>query len=407
MSAPKQKTRKTSKLAMAARAAVPCVAVGLLFAPFNLTAAMADNTTQGRADTASSRVVADQPVNTADLYQRALDIEWAGQYDVARTLYAQAAAGNHGRAHYQLGFLLLDGLGGPRDVGQAIYHLRQAADNDLSLALVPLLYAYDDQSDPQTAPDPIAASRTLLELARRDLGMAGDTIQFWSQPLKRQIQRDLQATGFYNGPIDGLIGNGSLNALRAFARSRHPVPSTPDAGFDQMVITAQGVAINAGPPVPFDRLRDLASVRAAMPGLTVLASDPSHWRISAGEESLLDWPQRLDQNVSDQDAATPLFQLPGKPRSAMLALGNRLDAMPIEELGTCALRAHTNGDFAGRYVRRCETRIAGVQLVFVAQNGPSLDNDAVHHTDPIMPQGEHLFAIELSPPPVLRLADSQ
>ncbi|CAN0285756.1 unnamed protein product, partial [Ectocarpus sp. 13 AM-2016] len=146
-----------------------------------------------------------------------MQAEWTGDYAQARALHMQAAALGLARSHYQLGFLLLDGLGGERDVDAARAHLRAAADDGITLALVPFMYSYDDQDDPQLNPDAAIAGHALLELALRDLGMAGDTIQFWSPPMRRQVQVYLQEAGYYRGAIDGLIGQGSLNALRAFA----------------------------------------------------------------------------------------------------------------------------------------------------------------------------------------------
>lgn len=208
--------------------------------------------------------VVEHVIDADAIYNQALEAEWAGDYALARELYVPAAEAGHARSHYQLGFLMMDGLGGPRDVERARHHLRQAADGGISLALVSLIYTYDDQDDPTVAPDPVIASRALLELAQRDLASAGDTIMFWSQPLRRQIQRDLRDAGHYRGAIDGLIGQGSLNALRAFARSRTELPELPELRFESLVISDLGISLDQAEPTPLEEIETLADLRNAV-----------------------------------------------------------------------------------------------------------------------------------------------
>lgn len=344
------------------------------------------------------------------VYAQALEAEWAGEYARARELYAPAAEAGHARSHYQLGFLFMDGLGGPRDVDQGRFHLRQAADGGISLALVSLIYTYDDQDDPTVAPDPLLASRSLLELSQRDLASAGDTIMFWSQPLRRQIQRDLRDAGHYRGAIDGLIGQGSLNALRAFARARTELPELSQQRFQSVVINADGIALNGATPTPLESIETLADLRAALETLPAIATDERHWRVFAGEEPVLDWPRPTlsgeQSEQSEQAAAT--FQLPGKPTGTDLRLGEAIENYTGLDRTLCAVRTPDEGPYAGRYVRRCETRVPGVHLVFVAQNGPSPDLEAevarMHGERDGEPRGETLAAIEINPPLALRLA---
>lgn len=332
------------------------------------------------------------------LYEQAMQAEWTGDYAEARTLHRQAADLGFARAHYQLGFLLLDGLGGERDVDAARTHLRAAADNGITLALVPYMYSYDDQDDPQLSPDAAIAAHALLELALRDLGMAGDTIQFWSPPMRRQVQVYLQEAGYYRGAIDGLIGQGSLNALRAFARQRAPLPELPGQGFTSLVLTAQGVSANERPPFAWQDVDDLVDARSAFAGARVEATQEGHWRIGVDEAALIDWPR-----TEDGDELT--FQLPGKPQRTDFHFGMDFGGVAEDDLGQCALRTSGN-DPMPRYTRRCETRIAGVHLVFQAANGP-FDDLETSLTGATTPYGERLRAIELSPPVALRLAESQ
>lgn len=354
----------------------------------------------GQTETVIAQIDADAA------YQQALEAEWAGEYARARELYGPAAEAGHARSHYQLGFLMMDGLGGERDVEQGRYHLRQAADGGIALALVSLIYTYDDQDDPFVAPDAMLASRSLLELSQRDLASAGDTIMFWSQPLRRQIQRDLRDAGFYRGAIDGLIGQGSLNALRAFARARTELPEVPQQRFESVLITEDGIAFNDGAPTALQSIETLADLRAVLETLPVVATDESHWRIFSGQEPLLDWPRPNLEGDDEHVAFT--FQLPGKPTGTDLTLGATLESFTELDGDLCALRAPNQGTYGGHYVRRCETRVPGVQLVFVSQNGPSPDLEAevarMHGEPHSEPRDERLAAIEISPPLALRLA---
>lgn len=331
------------------------------------------------------------------LYELGMQAEWSGDYDRARHLHQQAADLGFARSHYQLGFLLLDGLGGERDVDAARNHLRTAADNGITLALVPYMYSYDDQDDPQLNPDATIAAHALLELALRDLGMAGDTIQFWSPPMRRQVQVFLQEAGYYRGAIDGLIGQGSLNALRAFARQRAPLPELPAQSFASIVLTGQGVTSDDRPTFAWDNVDDVVDARSAFAGARVEATQDGHWRIGTAETDLIDWPRTNDGE------RTPLFQLPGKPQRTDFQFGMAFDAIASEDLRQCALRP--SDEPLPRYIRRCETRVAGVHLVFQAANGP-FDDAETALTGPALPFDERLIAMELSPPVALRLAET-
>lgn len=353
--------------------------------------------------------IMEQAIDVDAVYSQALEAEWAGDYERARALYGPVAQAGHARSHYQLGFLMMDGLGGPRDVDQGRYHLRQAADGGIALALVSLVYTYDDQDDPAVAPDPIVASRSLLELSQRDLASAGDTIMFWSQPLRRQIQRDLQQAGFYNGAIDGLIGQGSLNALRAFARSRTELPELPEQRFESLVINADGITLNGGTPTPLDSIETLADLRDALEALPAIATNETHWRILSAGEPVLDWPQSgVSQDDGETGEVDMTFQLPGKPTTTDLTFGAAIDSFSDLDRALCAVRTADEAPHRGRFLRRCETRVPGVQLVFVARNGPSPDLEAeiarIHGAPDEEPRGEVLAAIEVNPPLSLRLA---
>ena len=339
-------------------------------------------------------------VDPQAVYQQGVEAEWAGRYDEARRFHTQAAELGVARAHYQLGFLLLDGLGGARDVDSARVHLRAAADNGVTLALVPYMYSYDDQDDPELVPDPFIAGHALLELARRDLASAGDTIMFWSQPLKRQLQIYLRDAGYYRGAIDGLIGHGSLNALRAFARSRSPLPELPSQRFTRITIAADGITSDDQPTRPMGSIDDLVDARVAFAGAVVAATDERLWRISVDDRPLLDWRQDSDASTADGEESSPtIFQLPGKPQRTDFHLDMPFEDVAADDLGVCALRV----DETRRYVRRCETRTAGVHIEFTAANGPADDLDA-ENSVPTAPYDERLTRIELSPPVSLRLA---
>ena len=338
--------------------------------------------------------------DAADLYRQGLEAEWNGAYAIARPLYERAGAQGHAQALYQLGFLKMDGLGGPRDVAAARALFRASADAGHALALVPLVYAYDDLDDAGSAPDTILASHALLELSRRDLGMAGDTIQFWSDPLRRQIQRDLQRAGFYRGPIDGLIGQGSLNALRAFARNRGDLPDITAPRFARAVIRADGVSVDEGPLTPFAAMDDLRAVREAFGGVTLTQVDGDRWRLSTGDTHLLDWLR-----VGD---GAGRFELPGKQAGEALRPGMLRTQVGAGDLGACMVVTERQGQAEGEQRRHCETRVAGVQLVFAPEYVPPHDLDSQHGGEgaavEVYTGLDRLERIEVTPPLTLRLA---
>lgn len=337
----------------------------------------------------SPTIQAEPTADPQALFAQAQQAEGAGDYANARPLYEQAAALGHARAHYQLGFLLVDGLGGPRDVEAAIGHLRAAAQGGITLALVPLIYALDDYDDPQLAPDAAAAARAAMELARRDLGMAGDTIMFWSRPLRRQVQTYLGEAGYYTGPIDGLIGEGSLGALRRFANSRSPLPDGLMARPERFAVTRSGVSAGGAEPVSLPAAPSLAQLRAAFPGLAIdgvpaVGAAGALWRVSLDGTDMIDWHVRDDE--------PPMLQLPGKPRGSLLSLGMAREGVLDSDLQSCARLGeqpeHENGEQPQGEAERCQSRMPYVQLVFEG--------------DPAA-----LSAIEITLPPSLRLAGGQ
>ncbi|MEM6711346.1 MAG: hypothetical protein AAF590_03595 [Pseudomonadota bacterium] len=385
-----------------------------------------------------------EDTDPAALHAQALEAEWAGNYASARELHTRAADAGSARSHYQLGFLLLDGLGGARDVEAARFHLRQAADAGIDLALVAYLYALDDQDDPDLLPDASTAALALLELARRDLASAGDTIMFWSPPLRHHIQLLLRDAGYYRGAIDGLIGQGSLNALRAFARSRSTMPKAPDQPFQRISITQERVSAQPGRPIAFSDIDDLVDARVAFLGARVAQTVDGHWRVSVNDTALLDWSRTAHQPLPDTgdeplDAADtlerpvgPAFQFPGKPSTTGFTFGMALTAFDEGDLRHCDLRVQDIED-EERFARRCETRVDGVYLEFLAENGPEtapsvfdvpadvsvvdqgadivpLDAAELYQTknDEATPEpiGERLVEIVLTAPLILRLVDN-
>ncbi len=349
----------------------------------------------------SAAEVAEPAVDPEALYSEAMLAEWDGRYDDARRLHLQAAELNVPRAHYQLGFLLLDGLGGPRDGEQARFHLRRAADLGVTLALVPYIYAYDDQDDPDLPPDARIAAHALLELSLRDLATAGDTIQFWSQPMRRQVQVFLKEAGFYRGAIDGLIGQGSLNALRAFSRRRGTLPELPERGFERIILTQEGVTADNRPTFAWSQIDDLVSARSAFAGAWIDRLRDDRWRIGVEDSALIDWPA---PGSAGSNEPVLIFDLPRASADAEPTWIIRFGMGPQDAqrgtLGACAIRIEP--DYRG-YAKRCETRVAGVHLVFEARHNPAglVDAPVFEH---MRPPAERLKAIELTPPVQLRLA---
>lgn len=352
-----------------------------LFAYAGLTGGLPTFTIQAAAATEGTEQGEASQIDPRALYEQALQAEWSGNYPQARALLERAAELGHARALYQLGFLKMDGLGGPRDVNAARRHFRASADAGHRLALVPLIYTYDDFEDVEAAPDPVIASHALLDLSQRDLGMAGDTIQFWSGPLKRQIQRDLRQAGYYAGPIDGLIGQGSLNGLRRFARSGAPLPSVDAPRFSTIRFTAEGVSVDGGTSVPFDEITSLREAREATLGVTLMNSGEGRWEISHEDRVLLHWNPSNDAHR---------FVLLGKPRSQPFGLGDPKRSFDQVRLALCSSLAASR---SSRAQAGNLPSVDGSQGTGAAMDGtPGLDRPNELRCETTMPEITLVFA---------------
>ncbi len=129
-----------------------------------------------------------------------------------------ARAGDAG-SMLQMAQVLSAGYGVPRDTKRGLdwyFRAYQAGSGDAGYALA---LAYADGVG--VAPDPAKVAGYLVESIRRGSSTAltdlTDNPEGWDLPVRQELQRLLQVSGAYVGAIDGIIGPGTLRALKALA----------------------------------------------------------------------------------------------------------------------------------------------------------------------------------------------
>ncbi|MCB1508832.1 MAG: SEL1-like repeat protein [Hyphomicrobiaceae bacterium] len=283
----------------------------------------------------------------------AYGLEDSERFEEAVAAFEELAAEGSAEAHHHLGFIFSDGLGVARDLEKARLHFRAAADLGVDESLVALIYILDDATDIAVPPDPAAAALTVLELSRRNLPMAADTLSFWSDALKRSVQRALGETGLYSGGVDGLIGAGTLRALERYANLRTQPPvlaNEPAAG--QFVFVAPGriQAVDLASDV------DAAALRRAAPTLVIARADHGPVVIRRSEDGVrlvVLSGRRHDRLRLFADGPDPVRLFPDSSFGALAERVFLTDcyAAPAAVLETAAVTAlaQGDGDEAGRY----------------------------------------------------------
>jgi TPR repeat protein len=137
----------------------------------------------------------------------------------ARRWYGEACERGQPRAMFNLALMLTRAEGGPADLTEAARLLRAAGGKGHAGALKELVAMYDTgrgvQRDPVQAADFLlesyaaANSKSRTELLRRP--------EVWSVPLRREVQRKLQARGHYRGRLTGIFDTETRKGLERMA----------------------------------------------------------------------------------------------------------------------------------------------------------------------------------------------
>jgi uncharacterized protein len=135
----------------------------------------------------------------------------------ARRWYAMAAERGQTRAMFNLALLLMRGEGGSVDLTEASRLLQLAGSKGHAGALRELVSIYDTGRG--VTRDPVQAADFLIEsYAAANEQMRTDLLrrpEVWSLPLRREVQRKLQARGHYSGRLTGVF---DAATRRGFAR---------------------------------------------------------------------------------------------------------------------------------------------------------------------------------------------
>ena len=152
----------------------------------------------------------------AQLYEEGRGVE--PDEDRAMQLYRDAAERGHAGALNDLGFIHLQGeLGQEADPELALDYFRRAADRRHPAAMFNFAAMIDDDKVPgRGAAD--AALYLYRALRAGDgtlLGLMQEEPRLFDSDTRKALQRKLSDSGFYDGAIDGLYGDGTQAAIRA------------------------------------------------------------------------------------------------------------------------------------------------------------------------------------------------
>jgi peptidoglycan hydrolase-like protein with peptidoglycan-binding domain len=104
------------------------------------------------------------------------------------------------------------------------------------------------------------------------------TVRFSYDPVVEAVQRELLASGFYKGTIDGVAGQRTKGAIVAYQKSAHlPIDGIPTAGLaDHVRFTREVTQASrfTGSAAPSAGNTDEAIVRRVQTGLAELAYEP-------------------------------------------------------------------------------------------------------------------------------------
>ena len=187
-----------------------------------IASAVSYETLQGQvsdAIAACRRAVLENPGVSRFEFQlgRALDAD--GSYREAVKWYKPAAERGYTAAMYNLAVSYDEGEGIAQDQGLANFWYRKAADNGRSSAMWNLSINLDEgKGGPH---DAAGAARYLIMayLAGHEKAQKafGKNLEAWQRSTRTQVQRQLQDSGYYNGPIDGNVTREVRDAMERYA----------------------------------------------------------------------------------------------------------------------------------------------------------------------------------------------
>ncbi len=198
---------------------------------------------------AADNGVANAKYNLGVLYHQGLGVET--NLDKALELYTDAASQGHPEAQYNLGIANIEGIGVPYNPQKATYYFREAANQNISEAAYNLGLIYENgllgdvkpdlalawyqnaaqngSSEASSALNQLAAS---LGVSTQDINRIVAKVQNTEsgpvvkspriQDTKKLIslaQAELMRRGLYPGPVDGVMGPMTRNAIEAFQKS--------------------------------------------------------------------------------------------------------------------------------------------------------------------------------------------
>jgi peptidoglycan hydrolase-like protein with peptidoglycan-binding domain len=158
----------------------------------------------------------------------------AGNYPTALMEFEAGARAGDARAQYMMGRMYAEGRGTPQDFLQAHAWYNVAAANGYSAAATAR-----DSLGAQMTPSQVSLAQSRALALNPGVATSTDVSGGFSL---RQIQQLLNARGFDAGPADGVIGNRTRTAIRAYqANYGLPVTGAPSASLQSHLLANPGV----------------------------------------------------------------------------------------------------------------------------------------------------------------------
>ena len=194
---------------------------------------------------AANNGVANAKYNLGVLYHQGMGVE--KNLDKALELYTQAANSGHPEAQYNLGIAYIEGIGVPYNPQKASQYFEGAAKQNIVEAAYNLGLIYENGLLGKSQPDIALAwykhaadsgspeAKSAMEQLATSLGISTEDIDRIIQNVKKtnnvfsdtqnqkdlisKTQNELMRRGLYPGPVDGVMGPMTRNAIEAFQKS--------------------------------------------------------------------------------------------------------------------------------------------------------------------------------------------
>lgn len=208
---------------------------------------------------AANNGVANAKYNLGVLYHQGMGVK--SDLDKAISLYDEAAKMGHPEAQYNLGIANIEGIGTPYNPGRAARYFENAASQGITEAAYNLGLIYENgllgdvrpdlalswykRAADSGSPEAQAALQQLASSLGIDVRDIERAIASNSQPPKNDsslissIQKELMRRGLYPGPVDGVIGPMTKNAIETFQRAAE-IPVTGKESADLLQYLKSG-----------------------------------------------------------------------------------------------------------------------------------------------------------------------